>query len=150
MKINWGTGIVLAFVAFIAFIMYFVVIASTDEKANHDLVTEQYYKEELAYQDEIDAERNAMALPQRVVLNRSAEGLVLTFPASQDYRSITGKVLLYRPSNKRLDFELPLQLSEGSILIPAKRLPEGRWDLKISWEYEGKAYLQKESITYYP
>lgn len=44
MKINWGTGIVLAFIGFITFILYFVFRMSTDDSANHDLVTEEYYK----------------------------------------------------------------------------------------------------------
>ena len=47
MKINWGTGIVLAFIGFIGFILYFVIRMSTDDSANHDLVTEEYYKKEL-------------------------------------------------------------------------------------------------------
>ena len=59
MKINWGTGIVLAFIGFISFILFFVVRMSMDNKANHDLVTENYYKAELGYQNEIDAENNS-------------------------------------------------------------------------------------------
>ena len=59
MKINWGTGIVLAFVAFISFIMYFVVQMNMEDRADHELVTKDYYKKELAYQKEIDAEKNA-------------------------------------------------------------------------------------------
>ena len=39
MKLNWGTGIVLAIVAFIGFIMYFVITMSTDTAYSHDLVT---------------------------------------------------------------------------------------------------------------
>ena len=53
MKINWGTGIVLAIIAFIGFILFFVIKMSTDDRANHDLVTEEYYKAELGYQKEI-------------------------------------------------------------------------------------------------
>ena len=59
MKINWGTGIVLAFIGFITFILYFVFRMSTDDRANHDLVTEEYYKKELSYQQEIDASKMA-------------------------------------------------------------------------------------------
>ena len=50
MKINWGTGIVLAFIGFISFIMYFVVNMNTNKKYDHDLVTEDYYKQELEFQ----------------------------------------------------------------------------------------------------
>ena len=39
MKFNWGTGIVLSFVAFITFILYFVVLSFKDPASNHDLVT---------------------------------------------------------------------------------------------------------------
>ncbi|MCK5400025.1 MAG: FixH family protein, partial [Flavobacteriaceae bacterium] len=51
MKMNWGTGIVIAFIGFIAFIMFFVITMSTNKKYEHDLVTEDYYKEELEYQN---------------------------------------------------------------------------------------------------
>ncbi|WP_369886606.1 FixH family protein [Aquimarina sp. AD10] len=57
MKINWGTAIVLVFIGFISFILYFVVRMNTEQKFTHDLVTEEYYKEELAFQKEINAEK---------------------------------------------------------------------------------------------
>ena len=47
MKLNWGTGIVLAFIGFIAFILYFVINVITNDKYNHDLVIEDYYKAEI-------------------------------------------------------------------------------------------------------
>ncbi len=80
MKFNWGTGIVLAFVAFIAFIMYFVILASTNNRANHDLVTEEYYKEELAYQNEIDALTNAKNYASQFSFVEQENGLAITFP----------------------------------------------------------------------
>ncbi|WGU68469.1 FixH family protein [Capnocytophaga canimorsus] len=49
MKINWGTGIVLAFVFFIAFILYFVIQMSTNKKYDHELVTEEYYKKRIGF-----------------------------------------------------------------------------------------------------
>ena len=55
MKINWGTAIVLVFIGFISFIMYFVIKMNTNKKYEHDLVTEDYYSKELAFQEEIDA-----------------------------------------------------------------------------------------------
>ncbi|MBC7000292.1 MULTISPECIES: FixH family protein [Bacteroidota] len=147
MKINWGTGIVLAFVAFISFILFFVVRMSMDNRADHDLVTEEYYKHELAYQDEIDAQNNAKKL-EKIQLKRTEEGLLVVFPETIDYKKIKGKVSLYRPSNKHLDFDLDLRLSNTSLLIPDTRLLGGRWDLKIMWEYQGVEFLQKESFNY--
>ena len=59
MKINWGTGMVLVLLAFISFIMYFVVTMLTNKDYDQDLVVEDYYKAELHYQEDIDAEENA-------------------------------------------------------------------------------------------
>ncbi len=146
-KLNWGTSIVIAFILFISFILFFVVRMSTDYRANHDLVTEDYYKATLEYQNEIDAEKNASA-NARLSVKKSSEGVVLTFPENFDVKKIKGTASLYRPSNKNLDFDVPISLSDAHLLIPDKRLVEGRWDIKIAWNYEGELYLHKESFTY--
>lgn len=148
MKINWGTGIVIAFVAFISFIIFFVVRMSTNDGANHDLVTEEYYKAELGYQKEIDAETNARNISREIKIEKAPEGLRIIFPEGMQNDNIEGKVSLYRPSNKHLDFDFPLSLSNSHLLIPDKRLLDGRWDIKIAWEHQGKEFLHKESITY--
>ncbi len=147
MKVNWGTGIVLAFVLFIGFILFFVIKTNTDKKANYDLVTEEYYKAELAYQDEIDAATNARKLVNPVKIRKKEGGLLIEFPAEFDPKLITGLVSLYRPSNKQLDFSLPLSLSNTHLLIPGKRLLDGRWDIKIVWEYKGESYLNKKQFS---
>ncbi len=147
MKLNWGTSVVIAFVLFISFILFFVIRMSTDYRANHDLVTEDYYKATLEYQNEIDAEKNANTHAQ-LSIKKSSEGLLLTFPENLDLKTIKGNVSLYRPSNKHLDFDLPISLSNTHLLIPDKRLLDGRWDIKVAWEYEGEKYLHKESIVY--
>ncbi|MEA1785213.1 FixH family protein [Arenibacter sp. GZD96] len=148
MKINWGTGIVLAFVGFISFILFFVIRMSTDSRTNHDLVTEEYYKAELGYQQEIDAARNARDRKKQISIKKTSEGLLLIFPENVDPKLIQGTVSLYRPSNKHLDVNLPISLSNAHLLIPDQNLLEGRWDISVFWEYENQKYLHKESITY--
>ena len=148
MKINWGTGIVIAFIAFITFILYFVVRMSMDDSANHDLVTEEYYKQELAYQKEIDASNTATELGATLKLEQSEEGITIFFPEKFDPKKITGTVSLYRPSNKHLDLDFPLSLSKTHLLIPDNRLVDGRWDITIKWQYEGNKFLFKERLTY--
>lgn len=148
MKINWGTAIVLVFIAFISFILFFVVRMSMDNRANHDLVTEEYYKAELGYQDEIDAENNANDNSVQLKTKKAREGLLIQFPEKLDFKNITGKVSLYRPSNKHLDFDLDIKLSTTLLLIPDKILLDGRWDIKVLWQYDGEEYLHKEKLTY--
>lgn len=148
MKINWGTGIVIAFVCFISFILFFVIRMNLDAKANHDLVTEEYYKAEIGYQKEIDAENNSNENSKNLIVKKTPQGLVITFPKNIDNKAVNGIVSLYRPSNKHLDFDFPISLSDSNLLVPDKRLLEGRWDIKIAWKYLNEDYLHKESITY--
>lgn len=148
MKLNWGTGIVIAFVAFIAFIMYFVINMSAVDKYDTSLVTEDYYKQELEYQSDIDKESNAKDLKSDVTWKRTEEGLLISFPQDLNIEDIKGIVFLYRPSNKQLDFESSISLSNHNLLIPDKRLLDGRWNIKVDWQYRGKSYLFKEAIVY--
>ena len=148
MKINWGTSIVIAFILFIAFIMYFVVSMMTNKKYDHDLVTEEYYEEELLHQNEIDKMNNAKALQANVNWEKTSEGIEIVFPSNLNYKTITGKVFLYRPSNKKLDSEFNISLSNNIMLIPKTKLLDGRWNIKVDWQYQGVPYLYKESIVY--
>ena len=148
MKINWGTGIVIALVFFISFIMFFVLRMTLDERSNHELVREDYYKAELGFQDEINAQNNALKNKVNLGIQKNAEGILIKFPEKLNLKDIKGTVSLYRPSNKGLDFELPISLSHSHLLIPDNRLLDGRWDIKVFWEYQGEAYLFKDKITY--
>ncbi|MUU78190.1 FixH family protein [Winogradskyella endarachnes] len=148
MKINWGTAIVIAFVCFISFIMYFVISMSTNQKYDHDLVVEDYYGQELKFQNDINKEQHAKSLTTDVTWKKTKEGILISFPKNLNYNNIEGKVFLYRPSNKQLDFETPISLSNHNLLIPDNRLLDGRWNIKIDWKYNTKTYLFKENINY--
>lgn len=148
MKINWGTGIVIGFIVFIVFIMFMVVTMMTDKNYEHDLVTKEYYKAELAYQEEIDAETNAQSLSEKVNIKNNSDGITITFPKEFNHSNIIGTVSFYRPSNKKLDFDFPIVLSSNALLIPDNRLLEGRWDIKVNWTYEGVHYLNKDKTIY--
>jgi len=148
MKINWGTGIVIGLILFMGFILVMVFMMSTEKKYNYDLVTEEYYKEELKFQEEIDAENNTFLLSEKVKLVRKPEGLILVFPKEIEENKILGTVFLYRPSNKRLDFEIPLELTKSELLIPKDQLLDGRWNIIVRWRSNDMDFLFKEEIRY--
>lgn len=79
---------------------------------------------------------------------KTAEGIVVSFPTDLEDKNITGKIFLYRPSNKQLDFETTILLSNHNLLIPDKRLLDGRWNIKIDWSYKDTNYMLKEEIQY--
>ncbi|WP_026839213.1 FixH family protein [Gillisia sp. JM1] len=149
MKMNWGTGMVLVLAAFISFIMYFVVTMLTNKDYNQDLVVEDYYKAELHYQEEIDAEENALALKDNVsVLNTNGTWSVV-LPKAIDLTEIEGAIRLYRTSNKVLDFEIPLTgLKTNEVIIPNEKMIDGRWNIMVNWTYKNEEYLFKKEINY--
>tara|TARA_B100000949_G_scaffold213780_1_gene208883 strand:+ start:982 stop:1428 length:447 start_codon:yes stop_codon:yes gene_type:complete len=143
-KLNWGVGIVITIACFIGFIMFFVIKMSTDKKYDHDLVTEEYYKQELAYQDQIDAQQNSARLAKNIQVEVTAEGIQILFPSEK--QNIKGEVNLYRPSNKKLDLEIPISLENQQMLIPAEKLVEGKYKLSINWKSNETTYLYKKDL----
>ncbi len=148
MKINWGTSIVLAIMSFMAFILYLVITMTTDKNFNHDLVIEDYYKQELKFQDQMARETNSQTLIKDIEIEKVPQGLRIDFPPDLDPGLIKGKMMLYRPSNKEQDFTIPIQLKESHIILPGNLLEKGRWNIIIDWSYGDETYYFKKEFTY--
>jgi nitrogen fixation protein FixH len=146
MKINWGTSIVIAFALFMSFILYFVVKVQSNAKYDNELVVEEYYKKDAKYGAEMTRIQNAYNLTSRPSIDINNLGVSVVFPANYDSKKLTGKVSLYRPSNKKLDFEVPISITDSTLLIPKKSLVGGRWDITLEWEYDGVPYTMKEHL----
>jgi len=147
-KINWGTAMVIAMVLFMAFILQFVYRSIALDKYEHQLVSEDYYKDELYYQQEIDKMNNASKLIQNVKVDRVGEGMLVSFPDEMTFTEITGIVYFQRPSDERLDFQKNISLSDHNVLITDDKLINGKWKVKIDWKYGDDEYLFKEAIFY--
>ncbi len=146
MKINWGTGIVIAFALFMSFILYFVFEVQSNSKYDNDLVVEEYYKHDSHFQEEMARVQNAHDLQQKPSIIFGKEGVKIAFPATFESDKIKGNILLYRPSNKKFDFTTQIALTNSALLIPKNKLIKGRWDVNMEWQYNGKQFLTKEVI----
>jgi hypothetical protein len=147
MKISWGTAIVIAIGLFMTFILYFVIKVQSNSKYDNELVVEEYYKHDAHFDDEMVKIQNAQDLTKKPIISNSSEGISIVFPDTFIPQKIKGKVSLYRPSNKKLDFEIPISLSSPSLLIPKSNLVGGRWDINMEWEYDGTSYLSKSEFN---
>jgi len=63
---DWGKGILLTIIGFVALIMTLVVISVRMDGI--ELVTENYYQAEINYQDRIDQESLALRLDRKSVV----------------------------------------------------------------------------------
>lgn len=147
MKINWGTSIVIAIALFMAFILYFVIQVQTNSKYDNELVVEEYYKHDAHFGDDMAKAQNAEDLAEKPTITATPQGIAIAFPKSIIAQKITGKVSLYRPSDKKLDFEVLLSDSNPSLLIPKSDLAGGRWDITMEWKCNGKDYLERKRLN---
>ncbi len=149
MKINWGTGLLIGMLTFISFIMYFVVTMMSSKEFDHDLVVEDYYKAELHYQQDIDAERNALVMVEKIRIENSNSEMLIHFPEELDLEALEGQVNFYRPSNKLLDFSISFsEIRSKPFTVPSEKLPGGRWNVSVYWKQDGKEFLFKKEINH--
>lgn len=146
LKFNWGTSIVIAFALFITFILYFVIKVQSDSKYDNDLVVEEYYKHDIHYQDEMVRVQNALALKNKPIISQLTNEVTITFSKEFLPSKIKGTVAFYRASNKKFDFNVPLVLKDSVLRIGKQKLVPGHWEINMEWQYEGKAFLTKESL----
>jgi len=147
-KISWPTGIIIAIASFVIFILSFVYKVTFLPEYDHHLVSENYYKDELNYQQEIDKQNEGAALKENISIQNTSEGIVITFPSEFEPKAITGTISFQRLSNNKIDFTLPIELNTNTLLIKDANLVKGRWDVKIDWFVNNTAYLYKEKISY--
>jgi len=148
LRFTWGTGIFLAMLSFMIFILSFVYKSIAMEEYQHELVSEDYYKDELHYQVEIDKMNNSNSLSQNIKLANSKEGILVSFPKDIEQASIVGSIYFQRLSNEKLDFTEEIKLTDHHQLIPDERLVSGKWIVKVDWETKQEKYLFKDSWFY--
>ncbi|MEH0158513.1 FixH family protein [Limibacter armeniacum] len=144
MKFNWGWGVVIAFVCFAAFILS-MVIRSFDVPIN--MVSKEYYAEELAYSDKKAKMENTKQLEEqpRVEYQLENEALVVAMP--DEAANANGTVKLYRPADSRMDFTEALVLdSDNKQQIEVNNIAKGRWVVQLDWEKAGKSYYFEKSV----
>lgn len=136
-KLNWGAGIAVSYLGFVAMILVLVVM-STGEKI--DLVTTQYYTEELHFQDKINKINRTKALTDPLQWKLENKDLIIRFPESSEPGKLSGTVKLYCPSNDKKDAVFALQSIDGKQTIPLSRVANGRYLLQIDWKNGDLSY----------
>jgi hypothetical protein len=148
MKFNWGTAIVIAFVFFIAFILYFVIKVQTNSEYDHELVETDYYQQEQKINSNMEKTNLAESFSKPITFEKSPAGIMVKFPEEINLTDVKGKVFLYRPSDQTMDFEMPISINDSHLLIPSQRLTGGLWNITLDFEVDGKAYFYKKPFYY--
>jgi hypothetical protein len=142
----WMFGVLIGFALFASIMVSFAVVASRHKV---ELVTDDYYKDGIDFEQQIDKERNTASLDEKPYFNYKSgeEILEMIFPRSIKPGSVQGKLVLYRPDNAASDISVFLTLNPAGIQsIPVSALAKGNWQVKLSWKSNGEEYFQQQHL----
>jgi hypothetical protein len=145
MKFHWGTGMGVVFVIFAIGILVMVRISMNRDI---DLVSDDYYQQELRHQEQIDAEKRSRDLPEHPAINTSPTSLVVRMPRTFSASNTSGVLTFYRPADRHKDFSVPLRLDTASTQsVATTSLQKGLWRLKVRWSRHDQTFYHEEAIV---
>lgn len=134
---NWGKWIIVAFVLFAGFIATLVTVCMRQEV---NLVSKDYYSEELAYQEQIVRMNNVNQLDRKPAIQKTGTFLTIDFDQFDEIEN--GKLKLFRPSDPKKDRFYTLKASEeNQQLIPIVDVAKGMYRAQMQWVMNGKEYF---------
>lgn len=140
---NWGTKILIVYVAFVVGIVFMVVKSSTQ---NTDLVTTDYYAKELKYQDKIDEIQRVSALSAPVECTINNNALAILFPKDFAGKKLVGQAVLYCPSDEKKDIKKDFTILDEALELAIPAGIKGLYELHLSWQDGGVTYYFEKKI----
>lgn len=145
-KSRWGIGIAVAYAVFFL-AMVSMVIASRFQRS--DLVTRDYYEQEIKYQEQIDrlARTAAQGHALDIQFDAVLDAVSIQFPTAVAGSRVSGKIALFRPANAAYDktYDISLDAANRQILS-CDRLPRGMWRVKIAWRIDSEEFYTEEIV----
>lgn len=140
---NWGTKILVVYIAFVLGIV-FMVFKSSSQKT--DLVTKDYYAQELKYQEKIDESKRVAALSAPVTCNMRDRALIISFPKDFAGKTLAGEAVLYCPSDEKKDIKKSFSVVNDVVQIAIPAGSNGLYELHITWQENGTGYYFEKKI----
>jgi len=140
---NWGYGLIAVFVCFAILIGMLVYKASN---VKYDLVTPEYYKDELRYQDRIDAQTNSAKIDS-FTINQDATSITILLPKELRGYAAEGDVLFYCITDADKDKKFPFKPDGlGQQIFQKTDLSKGPILIKVSCKADSKDYYFEKKI----
>jgi nitrogen fixation protein FixH len=145
----WPITIIVFFIVFCSGLVSFIVFATHEHV---DLVRSDYYEEEIRFQQQMDRVGRTQKLTNPAAVAYDAEHQCLTISlAAAQAADLSGQIQLYRPSDARLDRQMPLHLTrDGSQQLSTKELRGGLWKVRVQWAVNGEEYYVDQAVVIRP
>ncbi len=145
MKLSWGYKIMFVYIVFVAGMGVLVFKASNQK---FDLVTKDYYDQELKYQQVIDQAANSSRLSVPVTIERNKGELKISFPDEMKSKKKLVDFYLYYAADAKKDFRKSFELNENELVQALPVGMKGMYELKLSWEAEGVKYYFEQKLFF--
>lgn len=143
-KMNWGWGVTLLYLGFVALI---VTLVTGSMRQDFDLVSDDYYQQELEYQDVLDAGKNQSKLSRPAAIHANETLVTIEFPEEFNEQIINGSIHFYSPIEDAWDKKLAINNAQNTFTIARAELQNTTYKIKLNWEADGKKYYQESDIT---
>jgi nitrogen fixation protein FixH len=140
---NWGWKMGIVYVGFVGVMISFVMRARNEKI---DLVSSDYYEQEIAFADKMEAVKNANSLELKPSIVFQEGELRVDYPANWNSSS-SGKIRFYCPSDAKSDVEVPMQFSSGNPqIIAGDLIKPGPYEVYFEWTDAGKKFFVQQKI----
>lgn len=143
MKFNWGYGITIFLIIFVLFTLGLLYKAN---QQNIDLVTTNYYEEELAFQELKD--KKALAekhFEKQLTFSIENDTLFLKFP-DEVTEKISGEITFFKPSDAKLDLIFEFENDTNLLHYPLNLFSNGMYKVRIDWQHNNNEYYNELTI----
>lgn len=137
---NWGKGIIVALALFVGFILFLVI---TLMRQDVDLVSEDYYKQEIDYEARIQKEQNGLNSAAKIKIVDQKSFVIIQLPDSIALTNVL--VNLKRPNDEKLDKSFKIEGTK-TFMLPKASLEKGKYDLTIEYTIDQKECLMQQKI----
>ena len=145
---SWGNKILLVFVVFAAGIFYLVYRSM---HVNYELVSTEYYKDEIRYQEIIDASKRASALSKEIEISQSGDVIAVQLPDEMKNEKVTGVMWFYCAADETKDRRISMQPDQrGAQQVAKQKFVPGSYLVKFDWTSKNTRYYSEEPLTILP
>ncbi|MBI3880534.1 MAG: FixH family protein [Verrucomicrobia bacterium] len=137
---------------FILCIIGVVAWVSFTMRQNTELVGADYYDQEIRYQRQIERLGRTQFLTAQVTVAYDAKQRRVTVTLPGDHAAqAKGVIRFYRPSDARLDREIPLKVgAAGSQTVDSTTLRTGLWKVRVQWKVGAEEFFVDRPLVITP
>ena len=140
---NFGGKIVILYLSFVTLILTLVFNCYSMDV---DLVSSDYYAQEINFQQKINATNNEKDLKSSITHSLNDKSITLTIDSALMSKDFNGTINFFRPSDSKKDVQLKMNFVNNEQVIDTKQLVHGAYKMQLSWTSNQKNYFKEEVI----